>query len=91
MCSLLELAQEISGIEQTLQDEHIPFQFVEVLENGPTQGVPATMANDRDVGAGLSPIESGLVWTPGGEYCPNLGRVGVSHDVLSEPERDYLL
>jgi thiol-disulfide isomerase/thioredoxin len=40
-----ELAQEISGIEQALQDEHIPFEFVEVLENGPTPGVAATIAN----------------------------------------------
>src|SRR5262249_47310205 len=41
----IDLAEEIPGIEQSLQAVHIPFEFVEVLKDGHTSGVPATLAN----------------------------------------------
>ena len=44
-----ELAEEIPGIEQAIQAEHIPFEFVEVLVDGPTPGVPATLANAHNL------------------------------------------
>ncbi len=40
-----QLAQLEPGIVQQLQNEHIPIEFVTVLIDGPTPGVPATLTN----------------------------------------------